>query len=284
MRRRARKRRSTRSRRSTRRGGTTRRRRKGICVAHSLLPVELTSKPVAPVRRYLVKWKGWPDADRTWEPVEVRLSLYVNPVCLEHAADGPAIRPKNLSNCIEILNKYERMKAEREEKAKKKAGSAQGKATPANESVEKPPSNAKLPAKPASESKPRAKAAAETSEEGVSLAELDARRDQAKKKAKMDREPRRPIHPCRVTAVTDTRLPFRARTARRLSQADRSEDAVAKKWEEKAAAKEAKKPRSSAASTGSASSKRKAASPPRPARNSAKRPPEEVSRHRGSRL
>ncbi|POY74534.1 hypothetical protein BMF94_2294 [Rhodotorula taiwanensis] len=181
----------------------------------------------AQAKRYLVKWKGWPDADRTWEPVE------------------------NLSNCIEILNKYERMKAERKEKAKKKAGSAQGKATPANESVEKPPSNAKLPAKPASKSKPRAKAAAETSEEeeGGSLAELDARRDQAKKKAKMD--------------------------PRRLSQAVRSEDAVAKKWEEKAAAKEAKKPRSSAASTGSASSKRKAASPPRPARKPAKRPPEE---------
>ncbi|GAA5984231.1 hypothetical protein JCM10908_006102 [Rhodotorula pacifica] len=147
--------------------------------------------------RYLIKWKGYADAEKTWEPEE------------------------NL-NCDDVLRAYKKTKAAREAKAAGKKSKSAGR------------SPAKTKARPAAETDDD-----DEDDGGVSMKELDARRAQAKEKAK---------------------------TKRRASAPARSEDAVARKWEQKAN-KDAKKPRASTSAI-PPPAKRKASSPPPPSSTS----------------
>lgn len=103
--------------------------------------------PVAKSMRYLIKWKGYPEDEKTWEPLE------------------------NLSNCTVALRKYEKMKAERDAKAAQKIKAAQRAKTKAS----------------ASQNPDNDKDDDDANDQGLSMKELDARRAQAKEKAKTKR-------------------------------------------------------------------------------------------------
>ncbi|GAA5875940.1 hypothetical protein JCM3774_005824 [Rhodotorula dairenensis] len=108
--------------------------------------------PDSGAMRYLIKWKGYPDSEKTWEPLE------------------------NLSNCSEALRKYEKMKAERE--AKLAARQAKAKAKARAEARAK--ASARTPQDDNSDGD-------DAADQGVSMKELDARRAEAKERAKAKR-------------------------------------------------------------------------------------------------
>lgn len=115
--------------------------------------------------RYLIKWKGYSEDEKTWEPLEVRLDRDQGPARFSLT---PGNITQNLSNCTEALNKYEKMKAERDAKAAKKIKATQR--AKAKASASQNPDNDKDDDK--------------ADDQGLSMKELDARRAQAKEKAK----------------------------------------------------------------------------------------------------
>ncbi|GAA6042113.1 hypothetical protein JCM8097_003114 [Rhodosporidiobolus ruineniae] len=95
--------------------------------------------------RYLVKWKGYGEDEKTWEPVE------------------------NLENCRDLVLEFERMKKEREERRQKQAQTA-------------PPSR---PAPVLNDAAVASSSSDESSSgEGVGLKKFEKRRQEAKKKAR----------------------------------------------------------------------------------------------------
>ncbi|EGU13136.1 Proteophosphoglycan ppg4 [Rhodotorula toruloides ATCC 204091] len=141
--------------------------------------------------RYLVKWKGYSEDEKTWEPIE------------------------NLENCLDLVTEYNKRKEEREAR--------RASITPGVSLQDALNKNIRLPGASADES----------SDQGLSMKELDARRAKAKKKQS------------RGVSTAST-------------SAGRVEDAVADKWEKKATGKEQKRKSASTAASPVASTSKAA--------------------------
>ncbi|BGP24873.1 hypothetical protein JCM10295v2_003793 [Rhodotorula toruloides] len=123
--------------------------------------------------RYLVKWKGYSEDEKTWEPIE------------------------NLENCVDLVREYNKRKEERDARRASVTSSVS-----LQDALNK---RVRLPGTSADES----------SDQSLSMKELDARRAKAKKNQR--------------------------RTSAASTSARRAEDAVADKWEKKATGKEQKR-------------------------------------------
>ncbi|BGO91610.1 hypothetical protein NBRC10512_008057 [Rhodotorula toruloides] len=146
--------------------------------------------------RYLVKWKGYSEDEKTWEPIE------------------------NLENCLDLVTEYNKRKEEREAR--------RASITPGVSLQDALNKNIRLPGASADES----------SDQGLSMKELDARRAKAKKK--------------------------QSRASTTSTSAGRVEDAVADKWERKATGKDQKtKSASTEASPVASTSKASVQQPPK---------------------
>ncbi|GAA5919601.1 hypothetical protein JCM1841_001073 [Sporobolomyces salmonicolor] len=118
--------------------------------------------PVDNCWRYFIKWEGYPEEEKTWEPAS------------------------NL-NCPELVAKFEERKRQREQSRKSREASAVS-ASASQATNIRPSPKSTLHSRPA----PAAHDSSESSEdEGLSLRELEERRQKAKKQAAREHRPPR---------------------------------------------------------------------------------------------